>query len=73
MFKASPPAGHVNKPLPPDTEDPGIPLPAALQHRDHGAIWTTTKVLRRLAWHERGELVVMRELEGKAHRALGLA
>lgn len=47
-------------------------MPAALLRRDKDAVWTTTKVLRRLAWHERGELVVMREMERKAHRALGL-
>lgn len=34
-----------------------------------GEVWTTTKVLRRLAWHERGELVVMSELADKAARA----
>ncbi len=27
-----------------------------------GEVWTTTKMLRRLAWHERSELRVMREL-----------
>jgi hypothetical protein len=27
-----------------------------------GEVWTTTKLLRRLAWHERSELRVMREL-----------
>lgn len=28
--------------------------------------WTSVKVLRRLAWHERGELVAMRTMLGKA-------
>jgi hypothetical protein len=32
---------------------------------DHGT-WTTVKVLRRLAWHERGELDVMRQLAARA-------
>lgn len=31
-----------------------------------GQVWTTTKLLRRLAWHERGELVVMRQLAERA-------
>jgi hypothetical protein len=30
----------------------------ALLRRSDGEVWTTTKLLRRLAWHERGELVV---------------
>jgi len=29
-------------------------------------VWTTTKVLRRLAWHERGELAVLRNLLARA-------
>lgn len=33
-------------------------------------VWTTTKLLRRLAWHERGELVVMRRLTERARRYL---
>jgi len=32
-------------------------------------VWTTTKVLRRLAWHERGELTVMTELVAKSRPA----
>jgi len=36
-----------------------------------GEVWTSTKLLRRLAWHERGELAVMRDLAAKARRALG--
>jgi hypothetical protein len=33
--------------------------------------WTTTKVLRRLAWHERSELVTMRRLADRARRLVG--
>lgn len=35
-----------------------------------GEVWTTTKVLRRLAWHERGEIDAMRALFARARRAL---
>ncbi len=38
----------------------------ALLRRSRGEVWTTTKLLRRLAWHERGELVVMRRLAERA-------
>jgi hypothetical protein len=31
-----------------------------------GAVWTSVKLLRRLAWHERSELVVMRRLAASA-------
>jgi hypothetical protein len=31
-----------------------------------GEVWTSVKVLRRLAWHERSELVVMRRLAASA-------
>lgn len=41
-------------------------MPADLIHRAGGEVWTTTKVLRRLAWHERSELVTMRQLAGRA-------
>jgi hypothetical protein len=37
-------------------------VPAALVNRGGGEVWTTTKVLRRLAWHERSELDTMRRL-----------
>ncbi|HEV3364579.1 MAG TPA: hypothetical protein VG795_10675 [Acidimicrobiia bacterium] len=45
-------------------------LPAALQTEEHGERWTTTKVLRRLAWHERAELEVMKQMLRKARLAL---
>ncbi|MFA9445994.1 DinB family protein [Egicoccus sp. AB-alg6-2] len=35
-----------------------------------GERWTTRKVLRRLAWHERSELDAMRALRDKARRAV---
>jgi hypothetical protein len=38
--------------------------------RSGGEVWTTTKLLRRLAWHERGELVVMRRLAERARQHL---
>jgi hypothetical protein len=38
----------------------------ALVRRSRGEVWTTTKLLRRLAWHERGELVVMQRLAERA-------
>jgi hypothetical protein len=41
-----------------------------LLHRSDGEVWTTTKLLRRLAWHERGELVVMRQLAERARQHL---
>ncbi|MCW5952282.1 MAG: hypothetical protein KIT69_08500 [Propionibacteriaceae bacterium] len=31
-------------------------MPPDLVHREDGEVWTSTKLLRRLAWHERGEL-----------------
>lgn len=46
-------------------------MPADLVVRRGSEEWTSTKVLRRLAWHERGELAVMRALVAKAARALG--
>jgi hypothetical protein len=42
----------------------------ALVRRSRGEVWTTTKLLRRLAWHERGELVVMRRLAERARQHL---
>jgi hypothetical protein len=44
--------------------------PPALLRRSGGEVWTTTKLLRRLAWHERGELVVMRRLAERARQHL---
>jgi hypothetical protein len=46
-------------------------VPAGLARRDGGEIWTTTKVLRRLAWHERAELVTMHRLARRARSILG--
>jgi hypothetical protein len=43
-------------------------MPADLVNHHGGETWTTTKVLRRLAWHERSELVTMHHL---ARRATG--
>lgn len=40
-----------------------------LVHHTRGEVWTTTKVMRRLAWHEPGELDVMRHLVQRAHTA----
>lgn len=37
-------------------------MPSDALRRDDGEVWTSVKVLRRLAWHERGELVAIREL-----------
>lgn len=31
-------------------------MPRGIAHRSGGEVWTATKLLRRLAWHERGEL-----------------
>jgi hypothetical protein len=45
-------------------------VPSALLRRSDGEVWTTTKLLRRLAWHERGELVVMRRLAQRARQHL---
>jgi hypothetical protein len=42
----------------------------ALLRRSDSEVWTTTKLLRRLAWHERGELVVMRRLAEQARQHL---
>jgi len=46
-------------------------LPADLVVESGGEVWTTTKVLRRLAWHERGELVVMERLASRGRATLG--
>ena len=44
-------------------------MPAAVVRAEDGEIWTSVKVLRRLAWHERGELAVMEALAERATRA----
>jgi hypothetical protein len=44
-------------------------LPNDRVHHRNGAEWTTVKVLRRLAWHELGELVVLRRLLARARFA----
>lgn len=36
-----------------------------------GEVWTTRKLLRRLAWHEHSELYAMRQLRARARRVLG--
>jgi hypothetical protein len=44
-------------------------MPADTIRTDHACgTWTTVKLLRRLAWHERGELAVMRQLAARASR-----
>lgn len=48
-------------------------LPADLVNHHNGTEWTTVKVLRRLAWHELGELVVLRRLLARARFALQAA
>ncbi|MGH9038058.1 MAG: hypothetical protein ACRD0O_20050 [Acidimicrobiia bacterium] len=45
-------------------------LPPQLMTEQRGELWATTKVLRRLAWHERSELEAMRQLLVKARAAL---
>jgi hypothetical protein len=47
-------------------------IPDDLVHHHRGEEWTSTKVLRRLAWHERGELVAIRELARANAELLGL-
>lgn len=46
-------------------------MPADVVRTIDGEVWTSTKVLRRLAWHERGELVVMHALAARASAAKG--
>ncbi len=41
-------------------------MPAALVVEAEQGVWTTVKVLRRLAWHERSELTAMRAILAKA-------
>jgi hypothetical protein len=45
-------------------------LPPDLMVRDRGEEWTTVKLLRRLAWHERSELRVMRRLLSRARASV---
>lgn len=47
-------------------------LPADVIIEVQGEVWTTTKVLRRLAWHKRAELNVIQDLARKSARALGV-
>lgn len=51
-------AAHVRRILP--------TLPPDLSIERSGQVWTTTKVLRRLAWHERAELDAMHVLLDRA-------
>ncbi|MEQ7005912.1 DinB family protein [Actinopolymorpha sp. B17G11] len=44
-------------------------MPADLVRTTNGATWTSVKLLRRLAWHERGELAVMRAQARRAAKA----
>lgn len=39
-------------------------MPRNLTRKTDGEVWTSTKLLRRLAWHERGELAVIRQMRG---------
>lgn len=55
-------AAHVRSVL------PTLPTDLCREHAD-GQVWTTRKVLRRLAWHERTELVVMTKLLAKLRAA----
>lgn len=56
-------AAHVRDVLP--------TLPPDLCVERSGQVWTTTKVLRRLAWHERAELDAMRALLDRARTGVG--
>jgi hypothetical protein len=47
-----------------------LTMPADLVRHRNGQAWTTTKVLRRLAWHERCELRVLHHLAAHAADAL---
>jgi hypothetical protein len=49
-----------------------LDMPADKVHRHRDEEWTSTKVLRRLAWHERGELRAMRDLAVTNAALLGL-
>ena len=37
-------------------------MSSSLATEIHGEVWTSVKALRRLAWHERGELAAMHDL-----------
>lgn len=43
-------------------------MPRALVNRTGGEVWTSTKLLRRLAWHEAGELDAVDELLARWRR-----
>ncbi|WP_203914279.1 DinB family protein [Rhizocola hellebori] len=45
-------------------------MPKDMLREVDGQTWTSAKVLRRLAWHERGELAVMRSLHDRGTRTL---
>ncbi|WP_460533111.1 DinB family protein [Flindersiella endophytica] len=45
-------------------------MPAGIERRSDDGEWTSVKVLRRLAWHERGEVAVMHKLATAARLAL---
>ena len=47
---------------------PGLPRDLVVERG--GEVWTTRKILRRLAWHERGEIDAIREHLTHARRAL---
>lgn len=49
-----------------------VGMAADLVHHHRDEEWTSTKVLRRLAWHERGELVAMGDLARANAELLGL-
>ena len=49
-----------------------VDMPVGLVHHHRDEEWTSTKMLRRLAWHERGELKAMRELAVTNAALLGL-
>lgn len=43
-------------------------MPSDLVVVDEGEVWTTVKLLRRLAWHERSELAAMQDMLTKIRR-----
>jgi hypothetical protein len=49
-----------------------VDMAGDIVRRHRGEAWTSTKALRRLAWHERGELRAMRELAVTNAALLGL-
>jgi hypothetical protein len=49
-----------------------LTMPAEMRTEGEHGVWTTVKLLRRLAWHERGELVVMKKMLTNARSALRL-